>query len=123
MAPTQSKSSAATKSPARASKSAPAKTPAKKPAAPAGLRRKGVRVIGEVRAELRADLKKKYEAGASIRALAQETGRSYGFVHKVLVESKTALRARGGAHTPEPETKGKAKTAAKPAAKPTGKKK
>ncbi|MGL6233883.1 MAG: helix-turn-helix domain-containing protein [Segniliparus sp.] len=77
------------------------------------LRRKGVRVLGSDRTELQADLKAKYEAGASIRSLAQETGRSYGFVHKVLVESKTALRARGGAHTSEPE----------PAKKSSGKKK
>nr|WP_051357325.1 helix-turn-helix domain-containing protein [Segniliparus rugosus] len=72
------------------------------------MRRKGVRVLGSDRAELQADLKAKYEAGASIRSLAQETGRSYGFVHKVLVESKTALRARGGAHNVEPEPAKKA---------------
>ena len=102
MAPTQSKSPAA-KDTARASKGAPPKGSVSKAKAASALRRKGVRVLGSDRAELQADLKAKYEAGASIRSLAHETGRSYGFVHKVLVESKAALRARGGAHTAEPE--------------------
>ena len=43
------------------------------------------------------DLKKKYEKGASIRALAESTGRSYGFVHRVLSENGVTLRGRGGA--------------------------
>ena len=33
----------------------------------------------------------------SIRALAASTGRSYGFVHRVLTESGVQLRQRGGA--------------------------
>jgi hypothetical protein len=33
----------------------------------------------------------------SIRALASSTGRSYGFVHRVLTESGVQLRQRGGA--------------------------
>ncbi|MFZ2529796.1 MAG: helix-turn-helix domain-containing protein [Rhodococcus sp. (in: high G+C Gram-positive bacteria)] len=57
---------------------------------------KGMRVTGESRNRLQEELKRRYEAGASIRALAQETGRSYGFVHNVLVESHVALRGRGG---------------------------
>ena len=57
---------------------------------------KGTRVTGESRDRLQAELKRRYEAGASIRTLAQETGRSYGFVHNVLVESHVALRGRGG---------------------------
>lgn len=64
---------------------------------------KGRRVTGGEREKLAADLRKKYEAGTSIRALAEETGRSYGFVHRILTESKTPLRGRGGA------TRGKAK--------------
>jgi Helix-turn-helix domain len=58
---------------------------------------KGRRVTGTERDKLAADLKKKYEAGTSIRALAQSTGRSYGFVHRILNESGTTLRGRGGA--------------------------
>lgn len=57
---------------------------------------KGARVTGESRDRLQEELKRRYEEGASIRTLAQETGRSYGFVHNVLVESKVRLRGRGG---------------------------
>lgn len=67
--------------------------------------KKGSRVTGSAREQLATDLKSKYEAGESIRALAQETGRSYGFVHRMLSESGVALRGRGGA------TRGKAKAA------------
>ncbi|MBV8932350.1 MAG: transcriptional regulator [Kutzneria sp.] len=59
--------------------------------------KKGARITGAVRDKLAADLKKKYEKGASIRALAETTGRSYGFVHRVLSESGVQLRGRGGA--------------------------
>jgi hypothetical protein len=59
--------------------------------------KKGARITGATREKLAADLKKKYEKGASIRALAESTGRSYGFVHRVLSESGVQLRGRGGA--------------------------
>ena len=65
--------------------------------------KKGSRVTGNSRDKLAAELKKKYEGGASIRALAESTGRSYGFVHRMLTESGVNLRGRGGA------TRGKAK--------------
>jgi hypothetical protein len=58
---------------------------------------KGRRVTGTERDKLGVDLKKKYASGASIRDLAQATGRSYGFVHRVLSESGVTLRGRGGA--------------------------
>ncbi len=58
---------------------------------------KGKRVTGDDRASLSGDLKSKYESGASIRALAEETGRSYGFIHRILSESGASLRGRGGA--------------------------
>ncbi len=58
---------------------------------------KGRRVSGNERDKLAVDLKKKYTAGASIRDLAAQTGRSYGFVHRVLSESGVTLRGRGGA--------------------------
>lgn len=66
--------------------------------------KKGARITGSERSKLAADLKKKYAQGASIRALAAETGRSYGFVHRILTENDVDLRGRGGA------TRGKAKT-------------
>lgn len=52
------------------------------------------RITGGARDELASELKKKYEKGASIRALAESTGRSYGFVHRILSESGVALRGR-----------------------------
>lgn len=58
---------------------------------------RGTRVTGADRDSLTADLRKKYENGASIRELADETGRSYGFVHRLLGESGVTLRGRGGA--------------------------
>lgn len=58
---------------------------------------KGRRVTGAERDKLAGDLKKKYESGVSIRALAASTGRSYGFVHRILNESGATLRGRGGA--------------------------
>ena len=59
--------------------------------------KKGTRVTGGDRDKLAADLKKKYEAGQSIRLLAESSGRSYGFVHRILSESGGPLRGRGGA--------------------------
>jgi hypothetical protein len=58
---------------------------------------KGKRVTGGDRTSLSDQLRKKYEGGSSIRALAEETGRSYGFVHRILTESGATLRGRGGA--------------------------
>ena len=58
---------------------------------------KGQRVTGEERAKLTEELREQYEGGASIRDLASKTGRSYGFVHRLLVDSGVALRGRGGA--------------------------
>lgn len=59
--------------------------------------KKGSRITGAERDRLATELKRKYDAGQSIRALAQSTGRSYGFVHRILSESSTTLRGRGGA--------------------------
>jgi hypothetical protein len=68
--------------------------------------KKGTRVTGADRTKLAADLKKRYSAGESIRSLAASTGRSYGFIHRILSESGVSLRGRGGA------TRGKAKSKA-----------
>jgi hypothetical protein len=57
---------------------------------------KGRRVTGTERTSLAKDLTRRYAAGESIRALAEATGRSYGFVHRVLTESGATLRGRGG---------------------------
>ena len=66
--------------------------------------KKGTRVTGAERDKLASELKKRYDAGESIRSLAASTGRSYGFVHRILSESGVALRGRGGA------TRGKGKS-------------
>jgi hypothetical protein len=65
--------------------------------------KKGTRVTGDDRTKLASDLKKRYDAGESIRSLAAATGRSYGFVHRILSETGVSLRGRGCA------TRGKAK--------------
>ena len=59
--------------------------------------KKGARITGGDRNKLAADLKRRYSSGLSIRDLASETGRSYGFVHRMLSESGVSLRGRGGA--------------------------
>jgi hypothetical protein len=59
--------------------------------------RKGTRVAGTDRSELAAQLKRRYDSGESIRMLAAATGRSYGFVHRLLSEAGAELRGRGGA--------------------------
>ena len=59
--------------------------------------RKGTRVTGADRSKLATDLKARYNAGESIRSLATATGRSYGFIHRILTETGVALRGRGGA--------------------------
>ena len=58
---------------------------------------KGRRITGADRDRLSTDLKRRYDSGASIRDLAADTGRSYGFIHRVLSESGARLRGRGGA--------------------------
>ncbi len=59
--------------------------------------KKGSRITGGERTSLADALREKYEGGASIRALAEQSGRSYGFVHRILSESGVPLRGRGGA--------------------------
>ncbi|WP_432498138.1 helix-turn-helix domain-containing protein [Kineococcus auxinigenes] len=71
--------------------------------------KRGSRLSGTERAQLAEELSKGYAEGKSIRALAEEAGRSYGFVHRLLSESEVSLRSRGGAtrgrakQHPEPE--------------------
>ena len=59
--------------------------------------KKGARITGASRDKLANQLTKRYEGGASIRDLAASTGRSYGFVHRILSESGASMRGRGGA--------------------------
>ncbi|MFF1595005.1 helix-turn-helix domain-containing protein [Streptomyces sp. NPDC058286] len=57
---------------------------------------KGKRITGAERDKIAAELKASYEGGASIRSIAESTGRSYGFVHRILTEAGATLRGRGG---------------------------
>ena len=50
----------------------------------------------KTRDEMLRELRSAYEGGASIRALVGTTGRSYGSIHSMLLESGTTLRGRGG---------------------------
>jgi hypothetical protein len=67
--------------------------------------KKGTRVTGADRSKLAADLKSRYDSGESIRSLAASTGRSYGFVHRMLSENGVKLRGRGGATRGKPTGK------------------
>jgi hypothetical protein len=58
---------------------------------------RAARVTGKERAELARSLETKYRAGASIRELSASTGRSYGFIHRMLTDAGVQLRGRGGA--------------------------
>jgi hypothetical protein len=50
----------------------------------------------QVRAEVRTQLRDRYEAGSSIRDLANEFGLSFGTVRALLLEAGVCLRSRGG---------------------------
>jgi hypothetical protein len=67
---------------------------------------RGARITGSDREKLTAEVCRRYQNGDSIRALAAETGRSYGFVHGLLVDAQIPLRGRGGATRRRPETSG-----------------
>ena len=72
---------------------------------------KGSRISGAQRTTLASQYAKRYTGGESIRKIADDAGRSYGFVHNVLKESGVTLRGRGGA------TRGAKKTASPSTAK------
>ena len=72
---------------------------------------KGSRITGSQRTELASRYAKRYAAGESIRKIADDAGRSFGFVHGVLKEAGVDLRGRGGA------TRGAKKTASGSAAR------
>ena len=59
--------------------------------------KKGARLTGDERDRMAKTVTSLYGEGKSIRDISAETGRSYGFVHRVLSESELTLRGRGGA--------------------------
>jgi hypothetical protein len=58
--------------------------------------RNTVRKSKKTRDQLLHELRNAYEGGASIRNLVATTGRSYGSIHSLLLESGTTMRSRGG---------------------------
>jgi hypothetical protein len=60
------------------------------------------RLTGPERTQLAEKLRDDYEAGSTIRSLAQRNGYSYGTVHTLLLEAHTKLRKRGGRPRPAP---------------------
>lgn len=52
-------------------------------------------LTGEARAQAAAHLKTKYEAGATVRQLAEETGHSYGNIANLLRLAGTEMRPKG----------------------------
>lgn len=60
----------------------------------------GARVTGLDRAALAEAAARDYKGGASIRDIAERTGRSYGATHRLLVEAGVTLRGRGGSRKP-----------------------
>ena len=58
------------------------------------------RIVGTERATMTNDCARRYRAGQSIRSIATDLGRSYGFVHRILTEGGVRFRPRGGAHHP-----------------------
>lgn len=63
----------------------------------AAKRKKGQRLVGGARDDLRQTLVTEYEAGRSIRDLAVAHDISIGLSRNLLVESGVVLRRRGGA--------------------------
>ncbi|MGW6393329.1 helix-turn-helix domain-containing protein [Streptomyces sp. NPDC055103] len=56
--------------------------------------------VGESeRAQVADELRKRYDAGASIRDLVRASGRSYGFVRGLLVHAGVTLRPPKGGHS------------------------
>jgi hypothetical protein len=55
-------------------------------------------MLGAERRALAEILKQRYVAGESIRTIARDIGRSYGCVHRLLIEAGTEFRMTGGDH-------------------------
>ena len=56
------------------------------------------RVRGRERVLWTEEYLRRYRAGGSIRMIARDTGRSYAFARRILVEGGAVLRPRGGRH-------------------------
>ncbi len=57
---------------------------------------KNKHLLGPERARFAAELKQAYLNGTSIRELAEQTDRSFGWIHRMLSEAGVTFRSRGG---------------------------
>lgn len=57
---------------------------------------KGVRITGDDRAAMAEEIEQRYLGGETVRTIAADLGRSYGFIHGLLKEQGVNFRARGG---------------------------
>lgn len=55
-------------------------------------------ITGRERDRIAARLRERYDHGATIRELVAQTGRSYGWIRTLLLETDVVLRTRGGNH-------------------------
>lgn len=78
---------------------------------------KGKRISGDLRSEVSASFVERYRGGESIRSIATESGRSYGFVQGLLKDSGVEFRSRGGARNRAQPT---ADAVSEPADEPAG---
>ncbi|MFV2008562.1 MULTISPECIES: helix-turn-helix domain-containing protein [unclassified Micromonospora] len=62
------------------------------------------RISGIDRYSCRNEFAQLYRAGYSIRRIARETHRSYGFVHRILNEANVTFRTRGHDRRPHTQT-------------------
>jgi hypothetical protein len=62
----------------------------------------GTQLKGDARDELRTSVVRRYKAGKSVRDIAREEDRSYGLIHRLLIESGVVFRPRGGARNQKP---------------------
>jgi transposase-like protein len=59
--------------------------------------KKGARLVGAEREKFQKKIVTMYNKKTPIRAIAEQTGRSYGAIHRMLSEAGVTLRPRGGA--------------------------
>lgn len=57
---------------------------------------RGTRLTGSQRELARQYVADRYRAFSSVRSIADELGRAYGTVHRLLVEAEVERRPRGG---------------------------
>ncbi|WUX34624.1 helix-turn-helix domain-containing protein [Streptomyces anulatus] len=62
------------------------------------------RVSPEVQLLIEAELRKRYDSGATIRGRMEVSGRSFGYVRRRLVATGVTFRPRGGNMCPSPRS-------------------